>query len=120
MRISDWSSDVCSSDLTGSLGRGRSPGERHAEAIPAADGARRGLARSDPPERTGADTVAVGKQRMAGDDALQDREAPLDDDAPALQQRAGRQLVGRRGLALADAPQRPLPRPDASAAERRV
>src|SRR3546814_17421126 len=71
--------------------------------MPAADGARRGLARSDPQEKTGADKVAVGKQRMAGDDALQDREAPLDDDAPELQQRGGRQLVGRRGLALADA-----------------
>src|SRR3546814_19911611 len=52
---------------------------------------------------------------MAGDDALQDREAPLDDDAPELQQRGGRQLVGRRGLALADALQRLLRRLEAPA-----
>src|SRR3546814_5225277 len=84
-------------------------------ALPISDGARRGLARSDPQERTGADKVAVGKQRMAGDDALQDREAPLDDDAPELQQRGGRQLVGRRGLALADALQRLLRRLEAPA-----
>src|SRR3546814_5139257 len=29
MRISDWSSDVCSSDLPGAKGPGRPPGARH-------------------------------------------------------------------------------------------
>src|SRR3546814_4842667 len=62
--------------------------------------------RYDPQERTGPDKVAVGNRRIAYDDILQDRETPLDDDAPKLQQRGGRQLVGRRGLALADALQR--------------
>src|SRR3546814_4024226 len=35
MRISDWSSDVCSSDLGGEGGRGDQPGDRGQPRIPA-------------------------------------------------------------------------------------
>src|SRR3546814_4163649 len=43
MRISDWSSDVCSSDLTGTPAVGRDPQRRHAGAVERARWPRRGV-----------------------------------------------------------------------------
>src|SRR3546814_2086017 len=72
MRISDWSSDVCSSDLSDPRQRGRScrrtgkavrhdQADGHPELYPAAIGNRRGIAQTPKPLAEAADRRGMGR-----------------------------------------------------------